>query len=51
VTAHEKCVYLEWLCDVYLRAASAGTPRLLPPAEIAAVAVKLAGYGQRPPVA
>jgi L-fuculose-phosphate aldolase len=51
VTAHDKCVYLEWLCDVYLRAASAGTPRLLPPAEIAAVAVKLAGYGQRPPVA
>jgi L-fuculose-phosphate aldolase len=51
VTAHEKCVYLEWLCDVYLRAASAGTPRLLPPAEIAAVAEKLAGYGQRPPAA
>ena len=49
VTAHEKCVYLEWLCDVYLRAASAGTPRLLPPAEIAAVVEKLAGYGQRPP--
>lgn len=51
VTAHEKCVYLEWLCDVYLRASSAGTPRLLSPAEIAAVAAKLAGYGQRPPVA
>jgi L-fuculose-phosphate aldolase len=51
VTAHDKCVYLEWLCDVYLRAASAGTPRLLPPAEIAAVVEKLAGYGQRPPVA
>jgi L-fuculose-phosphate aldolase len=51
VTAYEKCGYLEWLCDVYLRAASAGTPRLLPPAEIAAVAEKLAGYGQRPPVA
>src|SRR5689334_597522 len=49
VTAQEKCVYLEWLCDVYLRAASAGTPRLLPPAEIAAVAEKLAGYGRRPP--
>ena len=51
VTAHEKCVYLEWLCDVYLRAASAGTPRLLPSAEIAAVVEKLTGYGQRPPVA
>ena len=51
VTAHDKSVYLEWLCDVYLRASSAGTPRLLPPAEIAAVAVKLAGYGQQPPAA
>ena len=49
VTAHEKSVYLEWLCDVYLRAAAAGTPRRLPPAEITAVAGKLAGYGQRPP--
>jgi hypothetical protein len=29
---------------------SAGTPRLLPPAEITAVRVKLAGYGPRPPV-
>ena len=48
-TAYDKCAYLEWLCEVYLRAASAGTPRLLPPAEIAAVAAKLAGYGQRPP--
>jgi hypothetical protein len=27
------------------------TPRLLSPAEIAAVAVKLEGYGQQPPVA
>jgi L-fuculose-phosphate aldolase len=49
VTAHEKCVYLEWLCDVYLRASSVGTPRLLPPAEIAAVAEKLTSYGQQPP--
>jgi L-fuculose-phosphate aldolase len=48
-TAHDKSVYLEWLCDVYLRAASAGSPRLLPPAEITAVAGKLTGYGQRPP--
>jgi L-fuculose-phosphate aldolase len=50
-TAHDKGVYLEWLCDMYLRATSAGTPRLLPPAEIEVVAVKLTGYGQRPPVA
>jgi len=49
VTAHDKSVYLEWLCDVYLRASSAGTPRLLSPEQIATVAVKLAGYGQRPP--
>jgi L-fuculose-phosphate aldolase len=47
--AHDKSVYLEWLCDVYLRAAAAGRPRLLPPDEIAAVAEKLAAYGQQPP--
>jgi L-fuculose-phosphate aldolase len=41
--AHEKSGYLEWLCDVYLRAASAGNPRLLSPAQLAAVAAKLAG--------
>jgi L-fuculose-phosphate aldolase len=50
-TAHDKSVYLEWMSDVYLRASSAGTPRLLSPAQIAAVAEKLAGYGQQPPVA
>ena len=49
VTAHDKSVYLEWLCDVYLRAASAGTPRLLSSAQLAAVAGKIAGYGQQPP--
>lgn len=47
-TARERAVYLEWLCDVYLRAASAGTPRLLPPEEIGRVAARLAGYGQNP---
>ena len=47
-TAYDRAVYLEWVCDVYLRAAAAGTPRLLPPGEIEAVAAKLAGYGQRP---
>lgn len=46
-TAHDKAVYLEWLCEVCLRASAAGTPRLLPPAEIEAVAAKLATYGQR----
>jgi L-fuculose-phosphate aldolase len=49
--ALEKSVYLEWLCDVYLRAASAGTPRVLPPSEISAVAARLAGYGQPAPAA
>jgi L-fuculose-phosphate aldolase len=42
--------YLEWLCEVYLRALAAGgarrTPRLLPADEIEVVAGKLAGYGQ-----
>ncbi|HWG01024.1 MAG TPA: class II aldolase/adducin family protein [Trebonia sp.] len=49
-TAVDRGVYLEWLCDVYLRAASAGRPRLLPPTEIAAVAAKLADYGPARPV-
>jgi L-fuculose-phosphate aldolase len=48
-TAHDKSVYLEWLCDVYLRASSAGTPRLLSPAQLAAAAAKMTRYGQRPP--
>jgi L-fuculose-phosphate aldolase len=47
-TAYDRGVYLEWLCDVYLRAAAAGQPRLLPPAEIAAVTAKLKDYGQVP---
>ena len=44
--------YLEWLCEVYLRALAAGQasgPRLLPADEIALVAGQLAGYGQRVP--
>jgi L-fuculose-phosphate aldolase len=45
--------YLEWLCEVYLRALAARNahraPRLLPADEIALVAGKLAGYGQRVP--
>jgi len=42
--------HLEWLCEVYLRALAVGphlAPRLLPADEIALVASKLAGYGQR----
>jgi L-fuculose-phosphate aldolase len=44
--------YLEWLCEVYLRAlAAAGPdgPRLLPADEITLVAGQFAGYGQRVP--
>jgi L-fuculose-phosphate aldolase len=44
--------YLEWLCEVYLRALAAGQvsqPRLLPADEIALVAGQLAGYGQQVP--
>lgn len=40
--------YLEWLCEIYLRAIAAGTPRLLPPEEIERVAAKLTTYGQSP---
>ena len=45
--------YLEWLCEVYLRALAVSRagrrtgPRLLPAHEIALVASQLAGYGQR----
>jgi L-fuculose-phosphate aldolase len=48
-TAVLRAQSLEWVCDVYLRAAAAGRPRLLPPAEIEAVVRKMSGYGQRPP--
>lgn len=43
--AYSRALYLEWLCDVWLRARSVGVPRLLPPDEIARVVDKLAGYG------
>ncbi|HEU5160212.1 MAG TPA: class II aldolase/adducin family protein [Streptosporangiaceae bacterium] len=45
--AYARAAQLEWLCEVYLRACAAGTPRLLPPAEIDRVKDKLAGYGVR----
>ena len=44
--------YLEWLCEVYLRALAAGQasgPSLLPADEITVVAGQLASYGQRVP--
>jgi L-fuculose-phosphate aldolase len=48
-TAVSRAQALEWVCDVYLRAAAAGRPRLLPPDEIATVVAKMSSYGQRPP--
>lgn len=47
--AYTRAQYLEWLCDVWLRAAAAGAPRRLPPEEIAVVAGKLATYGINAP--
>lgn len=47
-TALSGSVYLEWLCEVYLRTLSAGRPVTpLPADEIGRVAGKLATYGQR----
>jgi len=50
-TALSRARALEWVCDVYLRAAAAGRPRLLPPEEIETVVRKLASYGQQAPEA
>jgi L-fuculose-phosphate aldolase len=44
--AYQRAQYLEWLCDVWLRARSVGTPRLLDDAEIEKVGEKLATYGR-----
>jgi L-fuculose-phosphate aldolase len=46
--ALDRARYLEYLCDVQLRALATGLPvRTLPPEEIATVARALAGYGQQ----
>ncbi|WP_019874919.1 class II aldolase/adducin family protein [Sporichthya polymorpha] len=42
--ALELAIVLEWLADVYLRAAAAGTPRVLPPAALARADAALAAY-------
>ncbi len=49
--AYALAEYLEYLCDVHLRALATGLPvRTLPPAEIAAVALRIApGASTRPP--
>lgn len=46
--AYSRAAYLEWLCEVYLRATAAGTPRLLPLEEIDLVRGKIATYGVHP---
>jgi L-fuculose-phosphate aldolase len=43
--AYSQAVYLEWICEVYLRASAGGEPRLLPPEEIERVRRKLTTYG------
>ena len=48
-TALDAGRYLEWLCEVYLRALPGGAPRVLPDAEIELVAARLAAYGQQRP--
>ena len=46
--AYSRAVYLEWLCEVHLRATAAGMPRLLSLAEIDRVRQKIATYGVQP---
>jgi L-fuculose-phosphate aldolase len=43
--AYSQAVYLEWICEVYLRSSAGGEPRLLPPEEIERVRRKLTTYG------
>lgn len=49
-SAYTLTTELEWVCDIYLRARSAGTPRILAETEISRVAQKIAatGYGKIP---
>lgn len=42
--AFDLAVTLEWLCDVYLRAAAAGAPAVLPPDALEQAAAALAAY-------
>ncbi len=48
--AHERAVYLEWLCEVALRTVSSGLSlRMLDNAQLDSVAARLSGYGQTAP--
>lgn len=44
--AYDRARQLEWVCQVWLLARSAGDPRLLPAGEVDHVVDKLRGYGQ-----
>lgn len=43
--AYDRALQLEWLCQVWLTARTAGRPRHLPPGELAAVTDRLLDYG------
>lgn len=45
-SAYHRAQQLEWACRLWLLASSAGTPSLLPRAELERVVDKLRGYGQ-----
>lgn len=45
--AYNRARQLEWLCQLWLTASRHGDPQLIDEDELARVAVKLAGYGQR----
>lgn len=47
--AFDKVSQLEWLCDVWLRAAAVGSPREISPAELDRVVKKFGTYGQPRP--
>lgn len=47
--AYTRAVYLEWLCEVWLRASAVGRPRLLPLAEIERVQRRISTYGTSRP--
>lgn len=45
--AYDGAAHLEWLCDVWLRAAAVGTPRLLYPEQVDDAVDRFRNYGQR----
>lgn len=47
--AYDRARQLEWVCDVWLRAAAVGEPAVLPLAEVEHVVQRFAGYGQPRP--